>query len=102
MTSLSKFSQYQLIVNNALEKYQKRTKKDLLAYPLTARFNSCSSPGDVLFVLRQQFEGPDQSWRNDALWTRWVESLHPIVSVLCTLSTTLDAGVRLVRFRTSV
>jgi len=102
MTSLFSSFQFQLIINNALEKYQKRTKKDLLAYPLTARFVSCSSPGDVLLVLLQQFEGPAQSRSSDALWRRWVKSLHTIVRVLYTLSTTLDAGVRLVRFRTSV
>jgi len=102
MTSLFSFSQSQLIINNALETYQKRTKRDLLADPLTARFVSCVSPSDVLFVLRQQFEGPDQLWSIDALWTRWVKSLHSIVSVLYALSTTLDVGVRLVRFSASV
>jgi hypothetical protein len=86
--------QPQRIINNALKKYRKQTKKDLLAYPLTARFVSCGSPSDVLFVLRQQFKGPDQSWCSDELWTR----LHPIVDVLYTLSTTLDGDVRLVRF----
>jgi hypothetical protein len=53
MTSLS---QFQPVINNALEKFQRRTKIDLLAYSLTARFVSCASPGDVLFLLRQQFE----------------------------------------------
>jgi hypothetical protein len=96
----SRFCEFQLIINNALEKYQQRTKKDLLAYILTVRFVSCSSPSDVLFVLRQQFEGPDQSWSTDELWTRWAKSLHSIVRVLYALSTTLDAAVRLVRFRT--
>jgi hypothetical protein len=99
MTSLS---QFQPVINNALEKFQRRTEIDLLAYPLTARFISCASPSDVLSLLRQQFEGPDQSRGNDELWTRWVESLHPIVSILFTLSMTLDAGVHLVRFRTYV
>ncbi|KAI0266292.1 hypothetical protein BGY98DRAFT_939153 [Russula aff. rugulosa BPL654] len=96
MTSLS---QFQPVINNALEKFQRRTEIDLLAYPLTARFISCASPSNVLSILRQQFEGPDQSRGSrgsDELWTRWVESLYPIVSILFTLSMTLDAGVHLV------
>ena len=99
MTSLS---QFQPVINNALKKFRRHTKIDLLAYPLTAQFVSCASPSDVLSPLRQQFEGPDQSWGSDELWTRWVESLRPIVSIFFTLSMTLDAGDRLVRFRTYV
>jgi hypothetical protein len=102
MTSPHSFSQPQLIINNALGKYQKRTKKYLIAYPLTARFASCSFSSDVLSVLRQEFVRLDQPRSSEELWTQWVKLLHPIVSVLYTLSTTLAAGVRLVRLRAHV
>ena len=102
MTSLHSYNQSQLIINKALKKYHKRTKIYLIAYPLTARFASCSSSTDVLSVFRQKLESLDQSWSSEELWTQWVELLHPIVSVLYTLSKTLDAGVRLVRLGTQV
>jgi hypothetical protein len=89
----SSSSNFQLILNNALDKYKKRTKKDLLAHPLAAQIQSCNSPSDVLAVLQQQLQGLDQSRSSDERWSRW---LDPTVSVLYALSSTLAAGVGLV------
>jgi hypothetical protein len=86
-------SNFQLIINNALSKYKKRTKKDLLAHPLAAQFQSCDSPSAILAVLQQQLQGLDQSRSSDERWSRW---LDPTVNVLNALSTTLGAGVGLV------
>ena len=93
----SSSSNFQLILNNALDKYKKRTKKDLLAHPLAAQLQSCNSPSAILAVLHQQLQGLDQSRRSDERWSRW---LDPTVSVLYALSSTLAAGVGLVGLMT--
>jgi len=87
---------FQLIINNALKAYEKRTKNNLVAHPLASQFQTCNSPGDILTVLQQQVQGPDQSRssRNgDDRWTKW---LDPTVNVLFAFSATLGAGVGLV------
>ena len=86
-------SNFQLIINNALKAYEKRTKKDLLAHPLAAQLQACNSPGAILAVLQQQVQGLDQSRSSDDRWTKW---LDPTVNVLFALSATLGAGVGLV------
>jgi fungal STAND N-terminal Goodbye domain len=90
-------STFQLIFNNALKAYEKRTKKDLLAHPLAAELQKCNSPSAILAVLHQQVQRLDQSPSNDDRWTKW---LDPTVTVLHTLSETLGEGVSLVSFRT--
>ena len=95
-SSSNKASDFQLIINNALDAYKKRTKKDLLAHPLVNELQSCNSPSAVLAVLQQQLQGLDQSRRSDERWTRW---LDPTVNVICALSETLGEGVSLVRFK---
>jgi hypothetical protein len=88
---------FQLIFNNALKAYEKRTKKDLLAHPLAAELQKCNSPSAILAVLHQQAQGLDRSPSNDDRWTKW---LDPTVNVLHTLSETLGEGVSLVSFTT--
>jgi hypothetical protein len=87
---------FQLIFNNALKEYGKRTKKDLLAHPLAAELQTCNSPSAILAVLRKQVRGLDQSPSSDDRWTKW---LDPTVNVLHALSETLGEGVSLVSFR---
>ena len=88
---------FQLIINNALRAYEKRTKKDLLSHPLATQLQTCNSPGDILAVLHQQVQGLDQSRTANNRWTKW---LDPTVAVLYTLSETLGEGVSLVSIRT--
>jgi hypothetical protein len=90
---------FQLIINNALDKYKKRTKSDLLTHPLAAQLQSCDSPSAILAVLQQQLQGPDQSRNSDERWSRW---LDPTINVLYTLSSTIGAGVGLVCLRTEL
>jgi hypothetical protein len=87
---------FQLIINNALDKYKKRTKRDLLAHPLAAQLQSCDSPSAILVILQQQVQGSDQSRSSDERLSRW---LDPTISVLYALSSTLGAGVGLVCLR---
>jgi hypothetical protein len=94
----SSSSNFQLIINNALDKYKKRTKNDLLAHPLAAQVQTCNSPGAILAVLQQQVHGLDQSRSSDERWSTW---LDPTVNVLYALSSTIAAGVGLVYLSTS-
>ena len=96
-TSYNQASNFQVIINNALDAYKKRTKNDLLAHPLVTELESCNSPITILAVLQQQLQGLDQPRRSDERWTRW---LGPTVNVLYTLSGTLGEGVGLVCLRT--
>src|SRR5579863_2691985 len=84
---------FQLIFNNALRAYEKRTKNDLLAHPLAAHLQACDSPSAVLFVLQQQVQELNQSRSSDASLTNW---LDPTVNVLYAFSSTLGEGVGLV------
>ena len=97
-TTLSSSSNFQLIINNALDKYKKRTKNDLLAHPLSAQLQTCDSSGAILAVLQQQVNGLDQSRSSDERWSRWMD---PTVNVLYALSSTIAAGVGLVCLSTS-
>ena len=92
-SSSSSSSNFQLIINNALDAYKKRTKNDLLAHPLASKLQSCNTPSAILAVLQQQIQGLDQSRSSDDRWTRW---LDPTVNVLFALSATLGEGVGLV------
>jgi hypothetical protein len=95
-TASSSSSNFQLIINNALDKYKRLTKNDLLSHPLAAQIQSCDSPTAILSVLHQQLQGLDQSRSSDERWSRW---LDPTINVLYALSSTLAAGVGLVRLR---
>ena len=91
--SPSSYPNFQLIINNALDKYKKRTKNDLITHPLAAQIQSCNSPSAILAVLQQQVQGLDQSRSSDERWSKW---LDPTVNIIYVLSSTLTAGVSLV------
>ena len=96
--TLSSSSNFQLIINNALDKYKKRTKNDLLAHPLAAQIQTCNSPDAILAALQQKVNDLDQSRNSDERLSRW---LDPTVNVLYALSSTIAAGVGLVCLSTS-
>jgi hypothetical protein len=93
----SSSSKFQLIINNSLKAYEKRTRNDLLAHPLAVQLQACNSPADILAILQQQVQGLDQSRSSNGRWTKW---LDPTVSVLYALSETLGEGVALVSLKT--
>ena len=95
--TFSSSSNFELIINNALEKYKKRTKNDLMTHPLAAQLQSCDSPNAILAVLQQQVQELDQSRSSDERLSRW---LDPTVNVIYVLSSTVAAGVSLVCVRT--
>jgi hypothetical protein len=90
-------SNFQLIINNALKAYEKRTKGDLLAHPLASLLQACNTPDAILVVLQQQVQELDHARSSDDRWTKW---LDPTVNILYSLSETLGEGVGLVRIRT--
>ena len=78
-------SRFQLIINDALKIYNKRTKNDLLLHPLATELQGCESPTNILAVLQQQIQGIDRSRDGDDRWTKW---LDPTINVLLTFSQT--------------
>ena len=91
-------SSFHLIINSALEAYEKRTKKNLLSHPLTEQLQNCDSPGAILLVLQQQVQEINQSQSSDERVTKW---LDPTVNVLYAFTEVLGEGVGLVCFRLS-
>ena len=86
-------SNFQIIFDDALKVYEKRTKKDLLTHPLAAQLQHCNTPSSILDVLQQQVQELNQSQGRNEKWTRW---LDPTVKVLYAFSVTLGEGVTLV------
>ena len=87
-------SNFQLVFNNALKAYKKRTKKDPLAHPLADRLETCDSANSILTVLREQVQELNESQSSNTKW------LGPTVNVLHAFSETLGEGVGSVCFRT--
>jgi hypothetical protein len=94
-TASSYSPNFQLIFNNALKAYEKKTKSDLLAHPLAAQLQVCGSPSAVLLVLQEQVQELNQSRASDERLSRW---LNPTVNVLYAFSGALGEGVGLVWF----
>jgi len=92
-TTAASSSNFQLVFNNAIKEYEKRTKKDLLAHPLAAQLQACDSPTAVLAVLQLQVQALDRSQSSNDRWAKW---LGPTVNVLYAFSETLGEGVSLV------
>ena len=88
---------FQLVLNNALKDYEKKTKHDLLSHPLAAQLQACQSPSSILVVLQQQVQDLNRSRPSDDRLTKW---LDPTINVLYAFSETLGEGVSLVFFNT--
>jgi len=84
---------FQNLFNNALEAYEKKTKKQLLAHPLSAKLQHCHSPAAILSVLQELVQQFDQRRCGSE---RLRACLNPIVNVLHAFSTTTGEGVGLV------
>ena len=84
---------FQLIFDNALEAYKKRTKNDIRVHPLLVQLEDCNSPSAILDVIHQQVQASHQSQGADERLTKW---LDPTMKALYSLSETLGEGVSLV------
>ncbi|KAF8463773.1 hypothetical protein DFH94DRAFT_827487 [Russula ochroleuca] len=85
-------SDYEIIFDNALKAYKKKTGKDLASDPLLHSLETCNSPDSVLSLLRLQIPGFDQSGSGDEKLTKWV---NPVVNVLCNFATNIGGAVSL-------
>src|SRR5712671_700877 len=95
-TSTSTFSNFQSVLNSALEKYENKTKNKLLTHPLAAQLQSCNSPSEILSLLEGLVQQFDQHRTSDDRLRNW---LNPTVNVLYALSATLGGGVGLVNLK---
>jgi hypothetical protein len=89
-------SDYEVIFDNALKAYKKKTGRDLAADPLLRRLENCDSPDSVLTLLRQQVPGFEQSGSSDEIDERLTNWVNPAINVLCTFSETISGAVSLV------
>jgi hypothetical protein len=92
----SSSSNFQLIFNNALEAYRKRTKNNLLAHPLVIVLQDCTSSSAVLALIHHQVQGLRRDESDDDRLSKWID---PTVRVLHAFSETLGEGVSLVCLR---
>ena len=89
----SSSSNFQLIFNSAVEAYEKRTKRNLLAHPLALQLQKCDSPASIFAVLQSQVDDLERARKGDERLTKW---LGPTINVLIAFSDTLGEGVSLV------
>jgi hypothetical protein len=86
-------SNYDLIFENALKAYKKKTGKDLTSDPLLRRLETCDSPDSVLGALREQIPDSGRSGTRDDRLMNW---LDPTVNVLLSFSATIGGALSLV------
>jgi fungal STAND N-terminal Goodbye domain len=86
-------SDYEVIFDNALKAYKKKTGKDLASDPLLRRLETCNFPDSVLVMLKDQIPAFDQSASSDERLTRWV---NPVVNVLYNFAASIGGAVSLV------
>jgi len=91
--SIASSSNFQLIFDNALEAYKKRTKNDLLVHPLAFQLQACDSPATILALLYQQLQELNESRNYDERLLKWLE---PTVNILHAISAALGEGVGLI------
>ena len=86
-------SKYEVIFDEALKTYEKKTGKDLKSDPLLRTLEACKSLDETLSELRQQIPGFDQSEDSDNRLTNWV---NPVVNVLYIFAQTIGGAIGIV------
>jgi hypothetical protein len=89
----SSSSNFQSVLNAALEAYEKKTKCNLLTHPLSSQLQSCDSSTAVLSVLQDIIQQFNRRRSSDQRLSNW---LNPTINVLYAFSSTLGQGVGLV------
>ncbi|KAF8467474.1 hypothetical protein DFH94DRAFT_685897 [Russula ochroleuca] len=92
-SSSSSSSNFQSVLNAALDAYENKTKTKLLTHPLTAQLQSCDSPTAILSILQDFIQQFDRRRRSDERLTSW---LNPTINVLYAFSSTVGQGLGLV------
>ena len=88
------FTCFKSILDNALTKYQKKTKTNLLDYWFATELKSCESIDAVLGILQDQAKAIE---RTSAADQRLMNRIGSSVNVLSSISDTLGEGISLVR-----
>ena len=96
LTAATSTSNYQVIFDNALEGYRKKTNKDIRSHPLLPKLQTCNSPDAVLTLLRDQMPVIDPSRSTSSGDDRLSKWLNPTVHVLYKFSEAIGAGISLV------
>jgi hypothetical protein len=91
----SSSSNFRSIFDAALKDYKTKTRKDLLAYQLTAELQNCDSPSAILDVLNKQYN-IQQFIQLQSDGQRSKQWLNATVTVLCAFSAALGEGVGIV------
>ena len=86
-------SNFQPVLEAALEAYEKKTKFKLLTHPLAAQLQSCDTPTAVLSVLQDLIQQFDCRRSSDERLSNW---LNPTINVLYALSSTISQCAGLV------
>ena len=92
-TASSSSSNFQSVLDAALEAYQKKTKCKLLTHPFAAQLQSCDSPTAVLSVLQDLIQQFDRRRASDQRLSNW---LNPTINVIYAFSSAIGQGVGLV------
>jgi hypothetical protein len=98
-TTTASSSDFKGIFEKALKAYNKKTKQDLTAHPLSTQLQGCDSPAAILNILQDQVDQFKQSRSGDERLQRW---LNPTINVLYAFSETLGEGISLVNMNRSV
>jgi hypothetical protein len=88
-------SHFEALFDAALDKYKKRTGKDLRNHPLAAIIDRCDSPDEILTIFEEQSRAFDEFRSGDL---KFINFLQPVVNGLYAISNSavLSAGGSLV------
>ena len=92
--TLASSSQFKAILDAALSEYKTKTGNDLISNPLAKELQSCESSEAVLDIIQCQAKAFDKFRDGDKWLMKWI---GPSVDVLFTISSTLGAGISIVR-----
>jgi hypothetical protein len=87
-------SNFNSILDAALNEYQKKTGRGLLEHPLAEQVKRCDSIGAISAILQGQAKEFQQFRDGDQRLMKWI---NPIVDVISTFSETLGGVTSIVR-----
>ena len=77
-------SDFETLLNAALDKYTKKTGTDLRSHPLADKIDKCDGPDSILDIFQEQAQAFNRFRNGDTKLLKW---LRPVVNVLHALST---------------
>jgi len=86
-------SNFQSILDTALDDYHKKTGIDLTKHPFADQLQNCHSPDDIIHLLLER-ESSFKDYR--AKYRKLIDCLRPVVKVIHALSGIIGEGAGLV------